>query len=168
MLAMVNSKNREDIKKRFNLPPDTILWLLLDQTAHLFHRALEAEIKPYGISLEQAAALAVINAIGDGATTGELAQWLFLTPHSVSEMMTRMEKKGLVNKIADRTSKRRKILTITAKGRQLFQQTQKMKTIRRLMSHLSEEQRQQMSSGLVLLREKAIQDLAMPKQLLYP
>jgi len=165
---MANLEYQKAMRDRFALEPDTVLWLLLDQVAHLFHKALETEIKPYGISLEQAAALAVINAIGDGATTGEVAQWLFLTPHSVSEMLTRMQKNGLVNKITERVNKRRKTLTLTAKGRQILEQTQKMETIHRLMSHLTEEQRQQMSSSLVLLRDKAIQDLALSKQLLYP
>lgn len=77
---------------------DYELWVLLHQPRDAVFKAREKELSPYGISTMQAAVLFIILAIGNEATPTEISRWLLREPHSVSNLLSRMEKEGLVTK----------------------------------------------------------------------
>ncbi len=60
-----------------------------------------------------------------GSSQKQLAEFLHVTPASVALSTKRMEKSGLVTKTADETNLRRKIICVTQKGRELFENFRK-------------------------------------------
>jgi len=94
------------------------LCLLLHQTSTAILKAEEVDLKKFGISATKAIALFVIQALGPRATTGEISRWLFRQPHSVSGLLSRMEKDGLVRKETGSANGRKTIIVLTDKGKE--------------------------------------------------
>jgi DNA-binding MarR family transcriptional regulator len=147
---------REAMKNYSATDQDYNLWILLAQTRDAILKARQKELDQYGISTSQAAVLFVIQAIGDRATPAEISRWLFREPHSVSTLLSRMEKQGLVRKVKDLDRKNLVRVVITEKGREAYYQSTKRESIRGIMSSLSEEERQQLTSSLRKLRDEAL------------
>ena len=89
--------------------------MLLNQATDATLRARQKELDRYGISAAQAAVLFIIQAIGEKATPAEITRWLFREPHSVSGMLSRMEKQGLVRKVKDLDGKNLVRIAMTEK-----------------------------------------------------
>ena len=135
---------------------DYRLWVLLNQVRDAVLKARQKELNQYNISASQAAVLLVIEAIGPKATPAEISRRVFRKPHSVSGILSRMEKKGLVMRLKDLDRKNLVRVVLTGKGREAYYQSTKQESIRQIMSSLSEEERQQLTSSLETLRDKAL------------
>ena len=103
------------------------------------YKARTRELFQYGITPAEAAVLVIVQAIGEKATPAEISRWLFREPHSISGLLARMEKQGLVRKVKDLDRKNLVRVVITEKGQQAYQQSTKRESIHRIMSSLSEE-----------------------------
>jgi len=134
------------------------LWLLLSQTRSAIFKARHKRLGRY-VHFNQAAALLTMWALEGQATPAVLSRQLFLEPHSASELIMRMEKKGLVTKNKDKVRGNIVRLSITEKGRQLCTQTVQVDFIRSIMSSLTKEQREQLSSLLSILFSQALKEL---------
>ena len=86
---------------------DYSLWALIRQTEWVIFRTREVELAPYDLTPEQAAVCFYINLIGNGPTPGELLRWMVREPHTLSGILDRMKKKGLVRKIRTRSERTR-------------------------------------------------------------
>ena len=136
------------------------LWLLLSQTRSAIFKVRHKKVGQY-LHPNQAAALVSIWALEGQVTPAALARRLFLEPHTVSELIIRMEKKGLVSKARD--TKRGNVvrISITEKGREVCIKAMGQDFIHKIISTLSDKQREQMQTCLTLLYEKALQELGM-------
>ena len=135
---------------------DYRLWVLLNQVRDAVLKARQKELDQYNISASQAAVLLVIEAIGPKATPAEISRRVFRKPHSVSGILSRMEKKGLVRRLKDLDRKNLTRVVFTEKGREAYYQSTKRESIRQIMSSLPEEERKQLTSSLETLRDKAL------------
>ena len=142
-----------------NIDQDYRFWVLFRQTLDAILRAREKELSPYGISSMQAAALLAIETIGSKATPAEISRWLFREPHSVSTLLKRMEKQGLVSRTKDLHRKNLIRVSLTEKGQRAFQQAERRESIRKVMSSLIKEELQQLESYLERLRSEAFKML---------
>ena len=145
------------------LSQDYRLWILMTQTRDTMWAVREKEVAEYGLSNVETATLFIIQAIGLSidrkATPLEISRWLFRKPHSVSELLKRMEKKGLVTKAKDLERKNSVRVAVTEKGRKAYKKvTRQGRAISRMMSTLSEEEHHQLWSCLGKLREKALDE----------
>ena len=138
---------------------DYNLWVLLRQTRDAIIKARARELQQYGISSIQAAVLFTIQAIGDSATPAEISRRLIREPHSVSELLSRMEREGLIKRVKDLPRKNQVRVLITDKGRQAYEQSTEREAIHRIMSVLSEEEHQQLRSCLEKLRDEALRQV---------
>ncbi|MFC2060677.1 MarR family winged helix-turn-helix transcriptional regulator, partial [Chloroflexota bacterium] len=75
-----------------------ILWWLLQQTSTIIFNARERELREFGISPIQAAILYIMMSLGESPTPAEIARRVLRKPHSVSQILNRMEKAGLVTR----------------------------------------------------------------------
>jgi DNA-binding MarR family transcriptional regulator len=134
------------------------LWLLLSQTRSAIFKVRHKKVGQY-LHPNQAAALVSIWALDGKITPAMLARRLFLEPHSVSELIVRMEKKGLVHKSRD--SKRGNVvrISITRKGRDVCAQVMGQDLIHKIVSALSDKQREQLKSCLMILHTEALKEL---------
>jgi len=143
---------------------DYTLWFLLRQACDAALRARDKELSRYGISVEEAAVLFVVQANGERATPSEISRWLFREPHSTSGLIIRMEKDGLVRKLNDLERKNMLRVVMTEKGREAYEESTARKSIHRMMSSLSEDERQLMRSCLEKLRNEALKELSVERK----
>ena len=156
------------MKKISSVDQDYNLWVLLQQVGHAAFKVRQKELNQHGISNIQAMVLFVIQAIGNKATPAEISRWVFREPHSISELLNRMKKEGLVRKVKDLERKNLVRVVITEKGQQVYRQSTKIESIRRVISSLSEEERQQLRSCLETLRDRALKELGVDRKPPFP
>ncbi len=135
------------------------LFQLLRFTADAIHRAREYELKKFNLTPEQAGALVCILSLGNNATQAELSRWLFRLPNSITILINRMEKLGLVKKRPDK--KRRNIirLSLTKKGFEAYHHSIEFQAFHPIIDVLPERKRQELSSLLQIIREKVFENL---------
>lgn len=139
-----------------------MLWVLIAQNRDAILRARERDYARFGISNERRAVLFLIQNNGGRATPVEIARDLFRELHSVTEMLTRMEKDGLIER--HKSSGRSKVeVTLTEKGLDVFSQSLHNETDKRIFSALTPAERQRLASYLWKLRRKVLQDLGIPE-----
>lgn len=131
-------------------------WVLLHQAKDAVFKAREKELSQYGITAMEAAALFIIQAIGDKAKPAEISRWIFREHHTVSALLSRMEKKGLITKAKDLNRKNQWMIGLTEKGRNAYRQSVKRESIHAAMSPLSENERQRFESYLKKVRDQAV------------
>jgi DNA-binding MarR family transcriptional regulator len=134
------------------------LWLLLTQTRAAIFKVRHKKVGRY-LHPNQAAALISVWAMNGRVTPAALAKRLFLEPHTVSELIIRMEKKGLVTKSRDRDRGPVVRVSITKKGREVCRSVMGQELIHRIMSRLSDEQREQLNTCLEILFNEALKEL---------
>ena len=138
---------------------DYDLWLLLGHTRDAIHKARQKELNKYDIFARQSAVLLSIQIIGDKATPAEISRLLLREPHGISEFLARMEKAGLVRKVKDLKRKNQVRVVVTKKGHDAYRQASKRESIHRIMSVLSEEEQQKLTSYLKKLLSGALKEL---------
>jgi DNA-binding MarR family transcriptional regulator len=142
---------------------DQDLWFLLTHTRYAIFRAREKELQRYGLTPEQVSLLFVVQALGEKATPAELSRSLLRQPHTVSALVERMEKRGLVKKLKDLDRKNLVRVAITDKGRKAFEQSSKRGPIHRIMGELNQREKKIMRKYLETIFAKARKELGMDR-----
>ena len=147
---------------------DYELWALLHQTTDAIIRARDNELRKIGISRMQAAALFIVKAISGPATPAEIARWLFREPHTVSGILDRMERQGLIRKVKDLERKNMIRVVLTEKGEEAYHRSSEIKAIRNILSCLSQGEQDSLRAYLETLRNKALKELRLERPLPFP
>ena len=143
------------------------LWLLLILVKDAIHRARQEELRQVGVTSSEAGVLFYAQALGNRATPAEISRCLFKRPHGISTLINRMEKKGLVRKVNDLDRKNLVRVELTAKGQQAYNHASKRAVIHRIISSLSEEERQQLTFYLEKLQSRAFGELGLKEKVTY-
>ena len=117
------------------------------------------KVKMAGISEIRAAVLFIVQNSKEPVTPAVISRWLFRKPHSVSELLTGMEKDGLVKKMHDLEKKNLVRVTLTNKGKQAYNLSVKRELIDNTLSSLSEEQRRKLRAYLKIIVDKGLSEL---------
>ena len=144
------------------------LWVLLQQTRDTIFRVREKELVKHGITPTEAAALFVIQATGDNVIPVEMSRWMLREPHTITGLLNRMEKRGLVTKSKDPHNKHLVRVSSTEKGKQAYEKSSGRESIHHVISALSEEEQQQLSSYLQKLRDRALEELKTEYEVRFP
>lgn len=147
---------------------DYYTWILFSQTWVAISKARQKELKPYDISEIRSALLFIIELIGYDATPAKVSRWLFREPHSISEIVDRMEKQGLVRKVKDLDRRNQVRIELTEKGQECYKTSLVPESIPKILSVLSEDERKLFISSLVKLREAAIKYAGMEYEIPLP
>jgi DNA-binding MarR family transcriptional regulator len=139
-----------------------MLWVLVAQTKDAMLRAREQEYARYGISNERRAVLYIVQNYGGSATPSDIARYLFRELHSVTELLVRMEKDGLVAR--QKGAGRSKVeVTLTPEGLDVFRQSLHNDTDRKIFSALTRKQRERLALYLWKLRTRTLEHLGIPE-----
>jgi DNA-binding MarR family transcriptional regulator len=92
------------------------LWLLLHRVHDVVTMCEESLLREYGLTPEQFRVLASIRSDGGSLRPVALALMLERSPNSVSMLIDRMVKAGLVRRTRDRKDRRAVNVTLTSKG----------------------------------------------------
>lgn len=145
-----------------------MLWTLIAQSRDSILRARERDYARYGISNERRAILFMIHDCGGESTPTEIAKRLFRELHSVSEMLARMEKDGLITK-HKATGPSKVAVRLTDKGLDVFMQSLHSKTDEKIFSVLDKEERKSLEAMLLKVRNRALEEFGASEwQLDYP
>ncbi len=150
------------MKKTIFTDKDFTLWWRLFQTRRVLLKARNKELNVYGITNSHAAVLFVIKVVSATeaeVTPGKIAKWMLREPHTISALLDRMEREGLVKKAKDMEKRNLIRISMTEKGRRVYLASTKRESIRTVVSCLSEEQRGQLRTCLKLMRETALKEL---------
>ena len=144
---------------------DYQLWVLLHHACDAMARARENELRPVGISGMQAAVLFIVKTLEVPATPAEISRRLFREPHTVSGLLDRMERQGLVRRVKDLERRNLIRVAITEKGEQAYHRSREMGVIHEILSSLSQEEQDNLRAYLETLRHKALAELAAQRPL---
>jgi DNA-binding MarR family transcriptional regulator len=96
------------------------LWRLLNHTVFLIIRSREKELNQFGINLEEAYVLDILNINKGTASIQEIVNVMLYPHHSISTLLKNMALKGLIKKRKSNTDARQYNVNITSKGAALF------------------------------------------------
>ena len=131
-------------------------------------RARSKKLLKFGISPRQAAMMFMILTLGEKATPSELARSLFREPHSISELVDRMEKTGLVRRVSDLDKKNLVRVELTDKGRDIYERSLTEEPVHKIMASLSNDEHEQLRALLRKHWDEAAKELGMEKREPFP
>jgi len=143
----------------------TLIW----QTRDALYKARQNELRQFGVTISEAAVLFFVSTIGPKVTPMRISQWLFREPQSVSELINRMSKKGLVKKTKDLRKRNMVRISLTDKGKSIYKNTIKTRlVIKNILNCLSQDEKQKLWDLLEKVRNRAIEDLNLKHKPPYP
>ena len=138
---------------------DYSLLVLLRQAEHTVFKSRNKELRKYGISTEEAAVLFIVKCIGYRAIPAEISRWMLRERHTMTALLNRMKKKGLIRMTKDLDRKNLIRVSLTKKGRRLYDSSTAAESHSIIMSTLSEQDLKQLLSYLRSVRDRALEDL---------
>lgn len=139
---------------------DYELWMLLSDARYAVFRAREKELYRYRLSPEHARVLFTVQALQNRATPAEISRSLLLKPHSVSSMLTRMEKLGLIEKKPHSERKNMVLIVLTQKGMNAYRYSTVRGPIHRILNNIQEKDRKQLKKTLEIILKEARKELS--------
>ena len=137
------------------------LWLLARQTGDLLRACTDQLFMKHNITTEQYGVLATIKYQGDPVNITDIASWLRRSTNSVSMLVDRMVKAGLLRRIRDKGDRRVVHVIITSKGENLLELSSPAcwELIREILSPLSDEDKRTFVSLFERVNYKALECL---------
>jgi len=142
-------------KREIEVNENELLWGRLFLAAKVVERAREIELSHVNVSLIQAMVLYALKLSREPLTPSRLARMLCREPHSMSALIDRMEKQGLVEKKHDLSRKNLVRVVVTPKGEEAFQRQRSVNTVANLTSTLTREEREALGTCVDKLRIRA-------------
>lgn len=140
------------------------LWGLLMQLNDVMFRAMGDELRPLGLSSVQVWLMHIVKLLkraGVPATPAEISRWMYREPHTISGLLNRMEKQGLVKCTRNTQGRRQVLAELTQKGEEVYRrQNQQRVVIAKILGCLSPEERSQLRVFLERLRQQGLAVLA--------
>jgi len=133
-------------------------WNVLAHTYRLIGRLWNKELNEFAFSREQGLNLLIIKCLGDNATPYRISRFQAQEHNTVSELLNRMEKQGLIKKVRESQGKSRVKVRLTEMGERAFAQSKKRNSLIRILSTLSPGELQQLRLILEKLRDEVLKE----------
>ncbi len=134
---------------------DYDLWRLFSDAHRLISYASQKELDRYGISHEIVAILSAIYLLGDNIMPIELARKMRRKPQTITEIIRRMELKGLIQKNRDDNKKNMFRISLTKKGLTAFEKASQITVYNDILKIISGERREIFVKCLEEIQAKA-------------
>lgn len=160
--------------KNVYLDENFSLWTMLHHSSEVLMAVREKAIEKFGLSAIELRMLVVIpiieSTMDHEVTASELTKWLFRKRSTVSELLSRMENKGLILRIPQADNKKSVIIQLTENGRKAREQAFNagMTFVNKAMSSLSPEERHQLWVITGRLRNLALKELKLTDKPPFP
>lgn len=132
------------------------LWILLHQTRDAILKVRDNELSKHGLTATEFGTLHVIHIIGGEATPAMISKCMLRQHHSVTALLKRMEKKGLITRAKNQKGNSTWLISITEKGKEAFTESYIKDSLESVMSVLMEEEKLNLEEYLKKLRDQAI------------
>jgi DNA-binding MarR family transcriptional regulator len=140
------------------------LWILLSRVYHLIAMLRKLELSKYQILPVQSYILFIIKALGNETTPSKISEYVYQQRSSISDILNRMVKQGLIKKTHRVKGNKRVIVSLTSEGENTLKLAQNRKYLHKLMSALTIEEKQQLESAMEILRDAATNELAVTQK----
>lgn len=140
------------------------LWILLSRVYHLIAMLRKLELSKYNILPTQSYILFIIKALGNQTTPSKISEYVYQQRSSISDILNRMVKQGLIRKTNKSIGNKRVIITLTAKGEKALTLSKNREYLHKVMSSLTEDRKLQLESALEILRDSAINELSITRK----
>jgi len=90
------------------------------------------------------ALLTIVSGLGGAATPAEIARWLMRKRSTISGLLNRMERNGLIERSGYENNKKLRKVTLTEKGREILGQMDNSDVLKDYTGALSDEEFQQL------------------------
>ena len=140
------------------------IWILLSRVYHLIAMLRKLELSKFNILPTQSYILFIIKALGDDTTPSRVSEFVYQQRSSISDILNRMVKQGLIKKTTNKGSNKRVIVTLTEKGEKSLARSRNREYLHKVMSSMTDEEKQQLESGLEKLRDSAINELSITQK----
>ncbi|MBN1161614.1 MAG: winged helix DNA-binding protein [Dehalococcoidales bacterium] len=151
----MNKAKQEGIKKsRISKKddPEINLLIILDQAHSIVSSAVELELKHLRLTQPQVRILNMLSRENRPVTIDELVNWTLKEFNSVSTLINRMEKNGLVKKYKKK-GELKNYITLTEKGDILYNKKVTERSIHLIFGKLSVEEKNQLYDILKKVRD---------------
>ncbi len=138
---------------------DFRLWGLLSHARDAIFKARGAELARYGVSSVETFALFVLNELGEMANAAEVSRMMYREHNTVSALLVRMEKKGLVERVRDPNRKNIWRVSLTERGAAACKGAMQMESLHVAFSDISDTDKQRLLVQLRSVRDKALSQL---------
>jgi DNA-binding MarR family transcriptional regulator len=108
-------------------------WVTLYQAHNAVFKVAELALLPHNLSLPQLHLLAILKKADGPVTTGEIGQAMVKASQTITGLVDRVEEPGLVERVFDRSDRRKTWVRLTEKGEQ------KLAEAYPVANHLAEE-----------------------------
>jgi DNA-binding MarR family transcriptional regulator len=132
--------------------PDINLLIMLDQTSSVLTTAVELELKSKRMTQPQARILHMLSRENKPVTMDELADWTYKGYNSVSTLINRMEKRGLVKKIK-KDGDFKTYIVPTQKGNIMYHKKVTERSIHLIFDKLTDNEKKQLFNLLKKVRD---------------
>ena len=132
-------------------------WVLLRQAYNLILRCEDRVFSEYKLTTEQHTVLMAIKHISEPVRITDIARWVDRSVNSVSMIVDRMVKAGLVRRVRDRKDRRTVFVSMTNKAEKAYipATTAGWGLIQEILSPLSDEDKRTLIGILEALSDKA-------------
>lgn len=110
-------------------------WGTLYQTYNAIFKLAELALLPHNLSLPQLHLLSVLKQEGGILTTGEIGRAMVKASQTITGLVDRLEEPGLVERVFDRSDRRKTWVRLTKKGERKLEET--MPVANRLAEEIS-------------------------------
>lgn len=141
--------------------PSLTSWALLRQTWAVMDKVAEIRLAKVGLTPEKIAVLWACKEHPGPLIPAEIARFVSRESQSVTGLLNRMEREGLVTRIPKRKGKPFTEIRLTSKGEDICQKGIAImkKVIDEQMTTLKDEERKQLDNRLRALRQQAVENL---------
>jgi len=133
---------------------DVKLWLLMHRVRDALVLCEDSILREYGITMEQFSVLGAVKLGGGSLRPTDLASILERSPNSVSMLVDRMVKAGLVRRTRDRRDRRVVNVTLTGKGEKALKPAAPAawEFVQKILSQLSYKDKHALASQLEIVK----------------
>jgi DNA-binding MarR family transcriptional regulator len=136
--------------------PDKGAWMLLRQIHTLVSKCEDRVFQEYGLTTEQHGVLMAIKHINGPVRPTDIARWLDRSVNSVSMIIDRMVKAGLVRRVRDKKDRRTVFVSVTSKVEKTYVQATLAgwELVKEILSPLSDKDKLTLIRLLETLRDR--------------
>ncbi len=137
-------------------------WVLMGQAFDASYKATEIELGRYDTTMAQFHILMLLDSSKVPMTPGEISNYVFRERHSISALLTRMQKAGYVKKVRSKKDQRVVKVRIAPKGKELLDKVKPVglgQARGLLASCYTEEELHDLNRHLKKIRDSALQAL---------
>ncbi|MBN2075901.1 MAG: MarR family transcriptional regulator, partial [Dehalococcoidales bacterium] len=127
---------------------------LLDSTRETIQKAVKMELAQYQMSQSQVKVMHMLAQSEEGLTPGQLSESAIRELNSITTLINRMQKKGLVTKVK-KDGDHKTYVILTDKGLDIYTNTVTERSIKLIFDTLTDEEKNRLTSLLSKLQTKA-------------